>query len=305
MKNVSWDDLQVFFHVAESGGLTGAAKRLGRSAPTIGRRMLALEQQSGEALFLRAQTGYRLTPQGERLFQRVRAMQASARPVEALLTDRADAPLLRLSAGTGTSAFLADRISRLVRADDAFRLCFVTSEDLLDVAHREIDLGIRNQPAGAGNLASRKLGRVAFAPYRAWSAGDPDGLDWIAMDPARARHPAAHWVHAAGHRVRIQASAVSTVHHLVRAGAGIGVMPCMIADCDPALERAGPVIEDLTEDQYLVMHDDDRHRSPLRRLIERIVLVYRENADLLAGQRRFRASGGEALDHDGQDHAHD
>ena len=66
-------------------------------------------------------------------------------------------------------------------------------------------------------------------------------------------------------------------------------MPCMIADCDPTLTRAGPIIEELSESQYLVMHNDDRHRTPLRRLIDRIVKVYRDNASLLAGENALRA----------------
>lgn len=285
MKDVSWDDLQIFFYVAESGGLSGAARRSGLSAPTVGRRMLALEQQTGQALFLRSQTGYRLTPTGEALMARVRAMHAAARPVTELLAAQAEAPLIRLSAGTATATFLADRFPALSRPGDDFRLNFVTTEAVLDIAHREIDLGIRNRPAEAGNLASRPLGLLRFAPYRAWSVPRPELMEWVAMDPAHARHPAAHWLHRQGHPVATLASSVATVHRLVKAGAGIGVMPCMIGDCDPGLARAGPVIEELTETQCLVMHDDDRHRPPLRRLIERIVAVYRDNASLLAGER--------------------
>ncbi|MEM9813747.1 MAG: LysR family transcriptional regulator, partial [Pseudomonadota bacterium] len=47
MTDANWDDLHVFFHVAEAGGLSGAAKRTGLSAPTLGRRMVALEQAAG------------------------------------------------------------------------------------------------------------------------------------------------------------------------------------------------------------------------------------------------------------------
>lgn len=67
-------------------------------------------------------------------------------------------------------------------------------------------------------------------------------------------------------------------------------MPCMVGDSDPRLARAGPIIEDLTEQQHLVMHDDDRHRPVMRRLIDRIVAVYDDNADLLAGLRPLRGA---------------
>ena len=288
MKETGWGDLEVFFHVAETGGLSGAAKRLGVSSPTVGRRMLALEQATGQVLFERSQTGYSLTPAGVLLLRRVRAMQAASIPVQELLQAEAETPVIRLSAGTATATFLADKYSLLSRPGDGFRLNFVTTEAVLDIAHREIDLGIRNRPAESGNLASRPLGLLRFAPFRSWSAGQPEAMDWVAVDPRHARHPAALWLHEQGHKVGVLASSVGTVHELVRAGAGIGIMPCLIGDCDPALVRAGPVIEDLTETQHLVMHNDDRHRAPLRRVIDRIVAVYRDNADLLAGERALR-----------------
>lgn len=286
MQDVSWDDLHLFLRVAEAGGLSGAARRTGISAATLGRRMLGLEQQTGQPLFHRAQTGYRLTPSGEALLKRVRAMQAAAEPVAQLFSE--DHPLLRLSAGTATAFFLADRYAEICRPGDPYRLHFVTTEATLDIAHREIDIGIRNRAPDSGNLASRPLGQLRFAPYRCHAMPVTGALTWVGMDPEHARHPAALWLHRQDHSIAAYANSVATLHELVRAGAGIGVMPCMVGDRDPALTRAGPLIEDLDETQHLVFHADDRHRSELRRLINRIVTLYRDNEDLLAGRRPMR-----------------
>lgn len=284
MKNINWDDLKLFLLVVDGGGLTGAVGASGLSAATIGRRMLALEQACGRTLFHRSQTGYTLTAVGNELQKRVRAMEAAAQPVNSLLSDRSETPVIRISAGTGTADFLARNFARLNRLGDSFRLNFVTTESTLDLAHREADLGIRNSPALSGNLASRKLGIVRFAPFRSRNAPRPELLEWVALDSGHAKHPAAQWVLEQGHPIHTMASRVSTVHQLTRSGAGIGLMPCFIGDCDPQLERAGPIIESLTENQYLVMHNDDRNRPPIRRLIERLLTLYRDNAPLLAGQ---------------------
>nr|WP_246053683.1 LysR substrate-binding domain-containing protein [Paracoccus hibiscisoli] len=112
----------------------------------------------------------------------------------------------------------------------------------------------------------------------------------MAIDPAHAKHAAVRWLHVQGHDISVLANSIATVHELVRAGAGIGVMPCMIGDCDPSLARIGPIIDELTEQQYLVMHDDDRHRPPIRRLIERLTKIYHDNAPLLAGERPMRGA---------------
>jgi DNA-binding transcriptional LysR family regulator len=78
MTDAGWDDLKLFLHVASEGALSGAAARTGLSAPTIGRRMLALERTTGRTLFVRSQQGYRLAPDGETLLEHVRAMQKTA-----------------------------------------------------------------------------------------------------------------------------------------------------------------------------------------------------------------------------------
>ncbi|MFD1796379.1 LysR family transcriptional regulator [Paracoccus aurantiacus] len=197
-------------------------------------------------------------------------------------------PVVRLTAGTATAMFLADKFCTLSQPGDAFRLNFVTTEAVLDIAHREVDLGIRNRPAEAGNLASRPLGVLRFASYRSWAVPRPELLEWVAMDPTHARHPAARWLHDQNLPVAVEANSVATVHELVRAGAGIGVMPCLTGDCDPSLTRAGPLIEDLTETQHLVMHADDRHLPHIRCVIDRIVALYEQNAELLAGSRPLR-----------------
>ena len=57
----NWDDLHLFLAVAREGGLSPAARLTGRSAATLGRRMLALERSMGRELFVRHERGYELT----------------------------------------------------------------------------------------------------------------------------------------------------------------------------------------------------------------------------------------------------
>eukprot|EP01030_Chromulinospumella_sphaerica_P031879 gene31879-32556_t len=69
MADSAWDDLKLFLHVASEGGLSGASLQTGLSAPTIGRRMFALERVLGRSLFVRSQQGYRLAHDGEILLE--------------------------------------------------------------------------------------------------------------------------------------------------------------------------------------------------------------------------------------------
>ena len=110
MKNIDWNDLRIFAHVARGGGLTAAAQELGSSPATIGRRMLALERSIGRTLFVRRQTGYELTDEGRALLEKAQAMESSARPIEAWASAGAERPVVRISTGTWVANFLAARL---------------------------------------------------------------------------------------------------------------------------------------------------------------------------------------------------
>jgi DNA-binding transcriptional LysR family regulator len=291
MKNLRWDDLQIFTAVARGGGLTAAAQELGSSPATIGRRMLALEQAVGRPLFVRSQAGYALTVQGRALLDRARVLETGARAIDEWLDTAGQRSVVRLSAGTWTANFLAENFGRLWRPDDPFRIAFRTTEARLDIAHREIELGIRNRPPESGNLASRRLSAVAFAPFRARSLPPPGREPWVAVTPEDAIAPSQRWL-AGQSDIEIAAWANSprTMRDMIRAGIGKGVMPCFAGDRDPQLERAGPTIPELDEVQWIVMHNDDRHRPDVRKVIERIAALVSANTELYAGERPLRTA---------------
>ncbi|MCI0995922.1 LysR family transcriptional regulator, partial [Pseudomonas corrugata] len=58
---MDWSDVRVFLAIARSGSLGAAAKLLGVSHPTVGRRLQVLEQSSGQPIFLRTTQGLVLT----------------------------------------------------------------------------------------------------------------------------------------------------------------------------------------------------------------------------------------------------
>ncbi|MNL78131.1 hypothetical protein D3C87_2044520 [compost metagenome] len=75
---------------------------------------------------------------------------------------------------------------------------------------------------------------------------------------------------------------------LVRAGAGCAVLPCFVGDLDPSLERAGEEIPVLRHRQWIVMNNEDRHRSEIRTVVDRMTRLLKSHADLFAGKRPRR-----------------
>lgn len=70
---ITYDYYRLFYYVAQCRSFTRAAAVLENNQPNITRCMNNLEQELGCKLFVRSHRGVSLTPEGERLYQRVAA----------------------------------------------------------------------------------------------------------------------------------------------------------------------------------------------------------------------------------------
>lgn len=77
MNNIDWNLLKSFSYVVSEGSLSGAARALGTTQPTIGRHIEALEEQLGLPLFVRSREGLTPTEEALNLLPETEAMVAS------------------------------------------------------------------------------------------------------------------------------------------------------------------------------------------------------------------------------------
>ena len=89
---MDWSDMRVFLAVARTGSLGAAAKLLGVSHPTVGRRLQVLEQSSGQPIFLRTAQGLVLTDSGEKVLSLAQDMEQSALAIERRLAGESAQP---------------------------------------------------------------------------------------------------------------------------------------------------------------------------------------------------------------------
>ncbi len=66
--------LRIFLHVAETGSLSEAAKRLNVTQPALSRQVRMLEEDTATPLFIRTGRGVRLSEAGEKLLPRARLL---------------------------------------------------------------------------------------------------------------------------------------------------------------------------------------------------------------------------------------
>lgn len=264
--NGDWNDLRLFISVAREGGLSPAAKATGRSAATLGRRMLALERMLNQDLFVRHSHGYELTSHGRQLLERVEIIEANIARVT-VPSDRETRPLVKVSAGTWTTLALIQNLDQITGNPPDLRLRFISTESVLDISHREIVIGFRNHRPTENGLAGRKLVHVEFAPF-----ATPDAPDkWIKVISDT---PSARWLEkTVGNDGICEVSAPRNSLDLAVVGMGIALLPTFIGDAHSNLERRGGVISDLTHSQWIVTHQDDRHLADVRRAIDRMCAV--------------------------------
>lgn len=262
-----WNDLAYFAAIARLGSLTRAAADLGVSAATLSRRMKAFEAELGRRLFAHGADGYRLTPEGRDLAARTGAMEEGARQVAAWReTARGPAPV-RISAGTWTALDLAERVAEFWTHAAPWRPEFMYCDLDLDIARREIDIGIRNRRPEQPWVAGRRIGGVDYAVY-----GANDSVEgWIGPSSGSPETPSIRWVlERHGGAVVTSANSPHLAAALARAGMGRLVLPMFFGERAEGLSRLSEPIAELHSEQWLVSHQDARHDLPIRAALDAI-----------------------------------
>jgi len=270
--NIDWDDLRLFLAVARQGGLAAAADSSGKSAPTLGRRMLALERRLGKDLFERLPRGYVLTDQGQQLLQIVENIQHSIEPFAA--TKNSANRRVKISAGTWTTQWLCQQISELIH-DNSVTLQFISANHDLDISHREAVIGIRNKRPTHPSLAVRQTRTVNFAIY----AANTDVKTWAI---SLGHTPSARWVREnVDETQRVEITDPRTGLDMAIAGLTKVVLPTFVGNSTSGLVQISENIKELEHKQWLVTHHEERHLPEVRQVLNKLHKVLSESTNQL------------------------
>ena len=257
-----WDDLRLFLAVARGGGLAPAVAATGKSAPTLGRRMLALERRLGMELFRRLPRGYELTDEGTAFLARVTDVERQLTPLVDTAATRA-APVVKVSAGLWVTQLLCEHAAEIL-PDRSARLRFIAADEVVDIARREAVIGVRNQRPDDPGLAGRKVARVRFAVF----ARDGGVTTWARVTGTT---PSALWVRRESEGTpAIEVTSARNALDLALAGVARCVLPTFVGQRIGGVTQVSPDIEELSHDQWLVSHHEDRFAPEVRQVLDRI-----------------------------------
>ncbi len=268
-RSFDWSLLNDLLLTMESGSFSQAARMLGVSQSTVGRRVAELERELGVHLFERG--GRRLIPTetARQLAEEARSVSERIDAVVRLTETKRTEPsgVLRLSASHFTALHVLPPIlSSLASRHPMLTLELSASGSTEDLQRREADIAVRHIRPRQPELIAKKLGEIAIGAYASddylGRCGTPRSIAdlrrhrLITGDRDKVVHQAASRF---GWDISTSDTSLATDFfplHLAaaRAGAGIGFLNRATAQADPDLVEILPELEIEPMPVWLVTH---------------------------------------------------
>lgn len=295
MDRLRLDDAPAFLAIARTGTLTAAAGRLGTGVATVSRRIERLEQALGVPLFLRHQTGYKLTDEGQALLPRAEALEEAAERFRTNAAAEAEAAghVRIATAENFATRLIIPSLPRLLQAHPDLTLDVLTDIATSNLHRHDADLAVRLVRPDRGNLTVRKIGILGYGLYgsqdylarRSTMSSSPmSGDRYIGWSERQQMLPAAQWMERRlkGDAPSILTSSLMGQIAAAQAGLGLAVLPHFLA-IDAGLEA---VPEDIGLDQpiWLVMHSDLAASRRIRVVAEHLTAVITQHSGALRGR---------------------
>jgi DNA-binding transcriptional LysR family regulator len=280
---MDWDDLRVFLAVARAESLSGAGKRLGLDPATIGRRIARLEDATGARLFLKSPQGYGLTEEGARLVPHAEAAEAALSGAAEALSGGRGAGLsgqIRLGAPDGCANYILPQVIRAIcDANPGLEVQIVALPRVFNLSRREADMAIGVSRPQAGRLTVQKITdyRLHLAAHPTYlaaapplqSLGDLRSHAMVGYIPDMIFDKELDYLTGIGAPApRMASNSVSVQLHMLRAGAGVGVVHDFALTFAPELVRVLTDAVSLTRAFWLIRHEGDAHSDRLSRFAD-------------------------------------
>lgn len=287
-----WNDVRFFLVVARTKTLSGAARALGVRHTTVGRRLTALEEALGVSLVVRKTHSIELTATGEKLVPMAASLERNMGMLLSLVRSGRDH--VRLALPSGLSTLFADRLGAFHAAHPDTTLELTSGSRPVDLQRGEADLALRTGVIADETLIGRKLCMVGWSLYasrryleRRSPPDDPRrlaGHDIIGFHARLAGSPGAQWIDAHGGGATIVLSVAEMTEMLAAAlsGAGLVVMPCVLAEDEPRMIRLTPEVLG-SNPLSLAYRREVGNEDRVRAVIRFVASVIRDHAAFIGG----------------------
>jgi DNA-binding transcriptional LysR family regulator len=289
-----WNLYRSFLAVLEKGSLSGAARSLALTQPTIARHIEALERAVGFELFVRSQRGLAATEAALELRPYAESLAATTAAIirAASGQGRTIKGTVRISASeiVGTE-ILPSVFSSLMQRYPELQIELVVSNAVDNLLRRDADIAVRMVEPVHEALVVKRIGSVSLGlhAHRRYleRAGVPRNLDNLqkhsiigfdretpAIRSMRRRVPGFE-------QIRFAFRTDSDVAQLmaIKAGLGIGICQVPLARKDPNLRRVLAGMLELKLGVWAVMHENLRSTPRCRAVFDGLVAGLKPHID--------------------------
>lgn len=160
---ISFEDMQTFVEVADGGGITVAARRLGLPKSIVSRRLVRLESELGVQLLARTTRGASLTEAGVSFREHAARMclEMDIAREEMLPTGELRGRLRVAAPSSFAPGHFAPALAELARQHPLLQLHAHYSDRYVDLVAEGFDCGIRVGYLQDSSLTARKIGAFA------------------------------------------------------------------------------------------------------------------------------------------------
>ncbi len=281
-----WNRARALFVTVEEGSLSGAAKALNMSQPTLGRQISSLEKELGVSLFERVGRGYKITPIGTELYEHVKTMVEAANNISLVASSRSQSieGRVTISATNAMSAYvLPALIHRLRQKEPGIQVELVSTNAISDLRKREADIAIRNVEPAHPELFLKKLKKT-----HAYLYANPKYLEKIAPIKKNSDLKKGAFIGFANNYEYIEGLKSIGVEltnknfhifsddhifhwEMVKQGAGIGIMLEDIGDKEKSVRKVLEKLPPLNVNNWIVAHRELKTNRRIRIVFDYLV----------------------------------
>jgi DNA-binding transcriptional LysR family regulator len=280
-----WELYRSFLAVVREGSLSGAARALALTQPTIGRHIDALEESLGVSLFTRSQGGLAATEGALALVPHAEAMASAAEALQRAASGEAeeDRGTVRITASEmiGTEVLPAI-LTAFHESHPRVAVELMLSNRTEDLLQREADIAIRMFRPTQGALVAKKLGVISIGlhAHRRYieKHGRPESIEDLRDHPIIGfdREPSVRRLKNFGLELNRDLFAFRCDDDVaqfaaLRAGFGLGMCQLGLAKQYPDLV---PLLSNLVHfelDVWVVMHEDLKTSLRMRLMFDHLV----------------------------------
>lgn len=286
---MDWDDLRTFLAIARHGTLSAAARALGVTQPTMGRRLAAMEARTGARLLQRLPGRYALTSLGESVLGNAERIEAEALAAERTITGKdigLEGQVRLTTVDTLAARIVAPALAELQIRHPGILVELVPDTRSLSLSRREADIALRMSRFEGHEVAARRVGAMAMGLYATadWQGHIEKGeARLVTVLDDQAHLPEAKWLRDAfpDAVTGFRSNSREVQLWAAKSGAGIAALARYRADAEPGLVRLRTDIPDLVRDIWLGVHVDMRHMPRVRAVMDVVIKTLERHVPIL------------------------